>query len=212
MRRLRFAAAAILLIAGAANAQKAAEQTATTIGLLPFNDATGTAGSGIGVTLSRAVQAEFTHSTTKVARVLALPDGVKAEEMDEVKAIETGRAQKVDIVLLGTILEARAEESNRSGWTPTVLRQTGAVNLKTVKAVVTLQVSVLGVASGERLTSLRITGNHSDKRFNGQVYTTLGHWGNNDHRFLDSPLGKAVTAAVVDLVKKVAATPLPVAK
>jgi hypothetical protein len=84
--------------------------------------------------------------------------------------------------------------------------QSGSVTVHRVKATVTLQGELYDVASGKRIFSVRVTGNDSNNAVGGTAFTTFGAWGNDNYRaFLDSPLGRALQAALVDMTKKVAA-------
>jgi hypothetical protein len=178
------------------------------VGVLPFGDATASGGAELGLDLSRTVQAEIVHSTNLQGRVLPLEDGVRPEDLDPEKAVEIGQKGKVDVVLVGTVLEATAEESSKGGWSPTIFGQSVSGQLRSVKARVTLQGDLFNIATGKKIDSLRITGTHSDKKFGGAVYTSLGLLGTDANSFLNSPMGKALQKAVADLVKKIAATPL----
>src|SRR6185295_15218811 len=108
------------------------------VGVLPFVDATGTGGVEAGPALSRLVQAEIVHSTELLGRVLSLDSG-RPEDVDVEKAAQLGKDAHVDIVLLGTVLEATSEESSKSGWTPSIAGQSVGGNVRRAKGKVTLQ-------------------------------------------------------------------------
>jgi hypothetical protein len=201
---------AMLGVAGMASAQTqtAPRDTGNSVkvGILPFADATGSGNRGVGADVGRTMASEITHSTSLIPRMLAADGSIKAEDLDGEKALAIGREQKVDLVFVGTVLEARTQESNKSGWIPSIKGQSGSVSVHRVKATVTLQGELYEVASGKRIFSVRVTGNDSNNALGGTAYTTFGAWGNDNYRtFLDSPLGKALQAALVDLTKKVAA-------
>jgi hypothetical protein len=174
------------------------------VGILPFADATASGNTQVGLAVGRAVQSEFTHSTNLLARVIALDGSMKPESLDGEKAVQLGRSEGVDLIVMGTVLDAAAEESRRGGWSPRVMGQGGSGHIRSVKAKVTLQGDIYSVATGSRVASLRVTGTHTDRKFGGTVYTSIGHWNANDVSFMNSPLGKALQDAVADLVKKVA--------
>ena len=176
------------------------------VGIFPFADATASGNRSVGADVGRTMASEVTHSTTLIPRMLAADGSIKAEDLDGEKAVAIGREQKVDLVFVGTVLEARTQESNKSGWIPSIKGQSGSVSVHRVKATVTLQGELYDVASGKRIFSVRVTGNDSNNALGGTAYTTFGAWGNDSYRtFLDSPLGKALQAALVDMTKKVAA-------
>jgi hypothetical protein len=179
------------------------------LGILPFADATASGNRTAGADVGRTLMAEVVHSTRLVPRMLAADGATKADDLDGDKAVAIGREQHVDLVFVGTVLEASAQESNKSGWIPSIKGQSGNVSIRRVKATVTLQGELYNVASGKRLFSERVTGSNSNNAFGGTAYTTFGAWGNDSYRtFLDSPLGKALQAALVDMTKKVAAARL----
>ncbi|HUL75376.1 MAG TPA: CsgG/HfaB family protein [Vicinamibacterales bacterium] len=190
----------------AAGAPQNSAQTVT-IGILPFLDASGAMNRDTAAAIGRLVQAEMSHSAPGLnGKVLTLDATVKLEDLDGEKAVDLGKAAKVDVVLLGTVLEASSSESSKGGWLPSIAGQSASVNVRSVKAKVTLQGDLYRVPAGGRIASLRVPGSHSDNKFGGGVYTNLGAWDGNSTVFLDSPLGKALQQAVADLVKKIAAT------
>jgi hypothetical protein len=184
----------------------AAGDRAIKIGLFPFADATASGNRSAGGDVGRTMASEVTHSTTLIPRLLAADGAIKADDLDGEKAVAIGREQKVDLVFVGTVLEARTQESNKSGWIPSIKGQSGSVSVHRVKATVTLQGELYEVASGKRIFSVRVTGNDTNNALGGTAYTTFGAWGNDSYRtFLDSPLGKALQSALVDMTKRVAA-------
>jgi hypothetical protein len=177
------------------------------IGILPFADATASGNQAAGTDVGRTMVSEVVHSTNLQPLMLATDGTAKSNELDPQKAIALGRDQHVDLVFMGTVLEARTEESNKSGWIPSIKGQQGNVTVRRVKATVTLQGELYDVANGQRLLSTRVTGNSSNNSLGGTAYTTFGAWGNDGYRnFLDSPLGKALQTAIADMTKKIAAS------
>jgi hypothetical protein len=190
----------------AAGQSPAAGDKAIKVGIFPFADATASGNRSVGADVGRTMASEITHSTTLMPRMLAADGSIKAEDLDGEKAVAIGREQKVDQVFVGTVLEARTEESNKSGWIPSIKGQSANVSVRRVKATVTLQGELYDVASGKRIFSVRVTGNDSNNAVGGTAFTTFGSWGNDNYRaFLDSPLGKALQTALADMTKKVAA-------
>jgi hypothetical protein len=172
------------------------------VGVLPFVDASGSSGVEAGVALGRLVQAEIVHSTNLMGRVLT-PEGVRPEDVDIEKAAEIGRESHVDLVLIGTVLEAHSEYSNKGGYTPRVFGQSVGGNIRSTKATVMLQGDLVDVATGKRMTSLRVKGDHSDTKVGTSVYTDIGSISSDSSAFMESPLGQALQEAVTDLVKRI---------
>jgi hypothetical protein len=175
------------------------------VGVLPFVDNTGSGGQETGVAIGRAVQAELAHSTDLVGRVLKLDEGTNPEDIDGQKAVEIARTRKVDVVLVGTVLEANSEESDKSVSGPSIFGQHVSGSTRSVKAVVTLQGDLYNVATGKVIESMRVTGRASDTKVGASVSTSVGDLSSGGASFQSSPIGKALNKAVADLVKKIAA-------
>ncbi|HKV98548.1 MAG TPA: CsgG/HfaB family protein [Vicinamibacterales bacterium] len=177
------------------------------IGILPFLDASGTMRGDTAAAIGRLVQAEMSHSATNLsAKVITLDASTKLEDLDQEKAVQIAKGANVDVVLLGTVLEAKSSESTKGGWLPSIAGQSASVQLRSVKANVMLQSDLYRIADGGKVASLRVPGSHTDNKFGGGVYTNLGAWDGHSSVFLESPLGKALQQAVTDLVKKISTT------
>jgi hypothetical protein len=175
------------------------------VGVLPFVDNTGSGGQDTGAAIGRAVQAELAHSTELVGRVLKLDEGVNAEDVDGEKAVEMGRARKVDVVLVGTVLEATSEEAEHNAQGPSIFGQTLGGRAHSVKAVVTLQGDLFNSANGKKIDSIRVTGRASETKVAADASTSLGSISTAGNSFQNSPIGKALHNAVGELVKKISA-------
>lgn len=217
--RIQRLAAGFLAIVCAISSSEASAQTggvrsaggsSLKVGLLPFSDATASGNRSIGGDIARTLQSALVHSTSLTPRMLDL-GGKNADSMDAERAVALGKAQGVDLVFVGTVLEAKTGQSNKRAWLPTVKGQSGSLDVHSVKATVVLQGELYDVASGERLFSERVTGNDTSRSIGGTVYTSFGSWGNNDSysAFLDSPLGKALQTALSEMTRKVAAARPP---
>ena len=202
----------VLGIASLAGAQPVSTQKsgdtghALKLGILPFADATASGNNTAGVDVARTMLSEVVHSTNLQPRMIAADAAGKSDELDAQKAIALGREQHIDLVFMGTVLEAKTQESNKSGWIPSIKGQSANVTVHRVKATVTLQGELYDVSNGQRILSVRVTGNSSNNALGGTTYTTFGAWGSDSYRnFLDSPLGKALQTALADMTKKIAA-------
>lgn len=203
---LLFAVASVAGARAESTQQNADTGRAIKLGILPFADATASSNRTAGTDVARTMLSEVVHSTSLQPRMLVMDGTAKADDLDAEKAIALGRDQHVDLVFMGTVLEARTQESNKSGWIPSIKGQSANVNVRRVKATVTLQGELYDVATGRRLFSERVTGNDSNTAVGGTTYTTFGAWGSDSYRnFLDSPLGKALQTALADMTKKVEA-------
>lgn len=171
------------------------------VGVLPYSDATASGGANIGDTLSRLTQAEIVHSTQLEGKVITITDGTRPEQLDSEKIIALGKSAGVDIVVMGTLLEAHAEESAQNGMAHSIFGQTFSGGLHSWKASVTLQADVYNIATGKKLDSLRVSQTQSDKKVSGGAVTTLGSMDTSTSAFQNSTLGKALQKTIADLVK-----------
>ena len=172
------------------------------VGVLPYSDATASAGSTTGDTLSRLTQAEIVHSTQMEGRVVVLPADLKPEQLDSKKIVELGKANNVDLIVMGTLLEAHSEESTQNGMGHAIFGQMVGGGLHSAKATVTIQADIYEVASGKKLDSLRISQSQSDRKISGTVFTTLGSADTSSTAFQNSTLGKALQKTITELVKR----------
>ena len=115
---------AVLGISGLAGAQESPPPGSVDsshvikLGILPFADATASGNRTAGADVARTLLSEVLHSTTLQPQMLT-PDGAaKPDQLDPEKAMALGREQHVGLVFMGTVLEAKSVESNKSGWLP----------------------------------------------------------------------------------------------
>jgi Curli production assembly/transport component CsgG len=175
------------------------------VGILPFVDNTGSGGDDLATALSRAVQAEIAHSTQLQGRVIKLDEGTDPSSVDADQAVGLGRTQRVDAILVGTVLDASSEESNKSADGPTLGGFHLGGSAHSVKASVTLQGDLYNTTTGKQIDSIRVTGNASQTKVGANVSSSLGDLSTGGSSFDNSPIGKALHSAVSDLVKKIAA-------
>ncbi|HYH00593.1 MAG TPA: CsgG/HfaB family protein [Terriglobales bacterium] len=175
------------------------------VGVLPFMDATGTGNDETGTAIGRAVQAELVHSTSLMGRVLKLEEGMSADDIDPQKAVELGRNRKVDVVLIGTVLEAEQQQSNKGIDGVSIFGQSVGGRAQRASATVIIQADLFNVTNGKKIDSFRVTGKASDTKVGADAHTTLGSLNSNASE-ANSPLGKALKNAVTDVVRRIAAS------
>jgi hypothetical protein len=172
------------------------------VGVLPFSDATASGALNIGDTMSRLTQAEIVHSTSLQGRSLLITSGIKPEQLDSEKILAIGKENNVDIVVMGTLLEAHTEESAQNSGTRALFGQAISANFHSWKANVTLQADLYEVATGKKVESFRITQTQNDKKVGVGAITNFGTVDTATQAFQASTLGKALQKAVADLVKR----------
>jgi hypothetical protein len=194
---------ALLLAAGARDAAAQTERRQQQLGIVAFVDATGENSATAGAALGRVLHAELTAASALEPIALNESRSTGAEA-DHTHAIALGKQREVDFVFIGTVLEAKTEESSKGGWLPRIKGQQLHVQLRSIKAKAIVQGEIYAVATGERVASMRVTGEHGDRQYGGRVWSSWGSWDVGDHSaFLASPLGKAFHKAVREIVQKV---------
>jgi len=68
----------------------------------------------------------------------------------------TGRAQGVDVVVIGTVLEATSEQSSKSANLPSFGGISIGGNKVSIKATVTLQADLYNTSNGQKLSLIHI--------------------------------------------------------
>jgi outer membrane protein OmpA-like peptidoglycan-associated protein len=123
--------------------------------------------------------------------------------LDAAKAIAIGRAQGVDVVVVGTVLEASSSQSSKSANLPSF----GGINIgghgSSTKATVTLQADLYNTSNGQKIDSIRQTGNATQNKVGADVSTGLGNMDSDQAGFDNSAMGKAFHSAVATLVSKI---------
>jgi hypothetical protein len=201
VRQLAVAVCVVAASMAGARAAQADDRPQIKVGVLPFVDATGTGAAESGAVLGRLVQAEITHSTELQGRVLNDP-GVNPEDIDVEKAAEIGQGRNVDVVVIGTVLEASSSHSSKGANTGRIFGQSMGASVYRAKATVVLQGDLVEVSTGKRIASLRVKGDNSDTKVGATAYTDLGSLSSDNNGWLESPIGKATQEAIAELVKK----------
>jgi len=143
------------------------------------------------------------HSTQLQGRVVTLDQGVDPNSLDGDKAVAIGRAQNVDVIIVGTILEATSQQSSSATHGPSFGGITIGGSKNTMKASVTLQADLYNTTTGQKIDSIRQTGTASQTKIGADADTSLGDLSKSAADFDNSAIGKAFHSAVSDLVKKV---------
>ncbi|MEI9967532.1 MAG: OmpA family protein [Terracidiphilus sp.] len=173
------------------------------IGVLPFADNTGSNSGDVADSVSHAVQTQIAQSTKLIGVVLTLDPGLSPNGLDPAKAVAVGQAQGVDVVLIGTIIEADSQQSSSSANLPSF----GGISLggskTSVKATVTLQADLYSTTTGQKIDSFQQTGNASQSKIGSDVSTGLGSISSDGADFNNSAIGKAFHTAVIALVKQI---------
>ena len=173
------------------------------IGVLPFEDASGV-GAKFGETVAKFIRSEFLKDKKFTPKFI--PFTVKEGEsaaVDVDKAVELGKKNNVEFVVIGTILEAEASSSSSGVGGISVFGQSIGSNLRTVSAKITLQGDLLSVKEGKLIESFRASGSKTDASVGADVSTKWGSVNSDQQAGDNSPNAKAIREAVEDLVGQI---------
>lgn len=171
------------------------------IGVLPFEDASGVGGT-FGESVAKFIRSEFLKNKIYTPKFIAYkPNPGETAAIDVEKAIELGKTNAVDYVVIGTILEAEASSSSSGLGGISVFGQNVGSRLRTVSATITIQGDLLSVKEGKLIESFRTSGSNTDASVGADVSTQWGHV-NTDQNSNDSPNAKALREAVEKLVEE----------
>lgn len=183
------------LLPGVALAQK--------IGVLPFEDAAGV-GPELGEQVAKLIRSEFLKDQKFTPKFLQYkPNEEESTTIDVEKAMEVGKKNGVEYVLIGTILEAEASSSSSGLGGISVLKQSVGSSLRTVKAKITLQGDLISVKEGKPIGSFRVTGSKTDRSVGADVSSDWAGLNTDSSSDSNTPNAKALRDAVEKLVKEV---------
>lgn len=176
------------------------------IGLLPFDDAAGV-GPELGRHVAVYIRSELLKSKKLLPKFIVPDPGEGAEGegtglIDVEKALELGRANGVDFVLIGTILEADVEESDSSVGGISFSKASVGSSLRKVKATIMIQGDLLAVADGALIQSFEAKGDKTDSRVGADLSTNWGDFSSGSSS-ANTPNAKAMREAVESLVKQI---------
>lgn len=176
------------------------------IGLLPFDDAAGV-GPELCMQVAVYIRSELLKSRKLVPKFIS-PETEEGGDIgasglvDVEKALELGRAGEVDFVLIGTILEAEAEESDASLGGISLKKASVGTSLRKVKATISIQGDLLSVADGSLVQSFEAKGDKTDARVGADVYTDWADYSSGSAS-ANTPHAKALREAAASLVKQI---------
>jgi curli biogenesis system outer membrane secretion channel CsgG len=188
-----FLAALFLLLPQLALAQK--------VGVLPFEDASGV-GPEFGEQVAKFIRSEFLKNKKIIPKFIQYtPQEDEPTTVDFEKALELGKKNGVDYVVIGTILEADASSSSSGVGGIEVLGQSVGSSLSTVSASVTIQGDLISVKEGKLVDSFRTSGSKTDSSVGADVSTEWGNVNSERESGNNTPNAKALRQAVERLVR-----------
>jgi len=186
----------LLLLPGVVFAQK--------IGVLPFEDASGV-GPELGEQVAKLIRSEFLKNQKLTPKFIQYKpkDEEESTTVDVERAVELGKKNGVEYVLIGTILEAEATSSESGLGGINVAGQSVGSSLRTVKATITIQGDLVSVKDQKLVGSFRTTGSKTDRSVGADVSTEWASLNTDSSAENNTPNAKALRDAVGKLVKEV---------
>jgi len=172
------------------------------IGVLAFEDAAN-AGPELGEQVAKFIRSELLKHKKYIPKFIQY----KAEEgestsIDFEKAVELGKKNGVDYIIIGTILEAEVTKGSAGVGNVTIMGQPIGSSMRTVTATLTIQGDLISVATGELVESSRATGSETDRSVGADVSTEWGTVNVGGEGGGTTPNAQALREAVEDLVKQ----------
>jgi len=173
------------------------------IGVLPFEDATN-AGPELGDQVAKFIRSELLKNKKYIPKFIQIPKPKDEEptSVDFDKAVELGKKNGVDYVVIGTILEAEVSRSSSGIGGISVLGQSLGTSLQSVTASVVIQGDLISVSTGTLIESFRASGSKTDKSVRADVSTEWGSINSDKEAGGNTPNAQALRKAVEDLVKQ----------
>lgn len=185
-----------LLLPGVLSAQK--------IGVLPFEDASGV-GQDFGEKVAKFIRSEFLKDKRFLPKFIQYkPKEDEPTTIDVEKALELGKKNGVDYVVIGTILEAEANSSSSDVGGVSIFGQSVGSSLKTVSATITIQGDLISVKEGKLIDSFRTSGDKTDHSVGADVSTEWGSVNSDNQSGDNSPNAAALREAVENLIEEMA--------
>jgi hypothetical protein len=183
-----------LAVSFSASAQK--------VGVLTFEDAAGV-GSSFGETVAKFIRSEFLRNKKYLPKFIQYePKAGESKTIDVEKAIEVGKQNGVDYVVIGTILEAESNQSSTGLGGISVMGQRVGSSARSVTAKITIQGDLISLKEGKLIESFRTEGNETDRSVGANVSTRWGSMDADDNSITNTPTGRALQRAVEELVKQ----------
>jgi curli biogenesis system outer membrane secretion channel CsgG len=172
------------------------------IGVLPFEDAANV-GPTFGEQVAKFIRSELLKNKKYVPKFIqykAKEDEPTSIDLD--KAVELGKKNAVDYVVIGTILEAEATTSSTGVGNISVLGQSVGSSLRTVTATMTIQGDLISISTGKLIESFRATGSKTDRSVGADVSTEWGSLNADKDAGGNTPNAQALREAVEKLVEQ----------
>jgi len=175
--------------------------SAQKIGVLTFEDASGIGGD-FGEQVAKFIRSEMLRDKKYLPKFIRYqPQDGQPTTVDVETALEIGRKNGVDFVIIGTILEAESRSSSTGIGGISVMGQNLGTSARSVSSNITLQGDLISIKEGKLLESFRVDGSATERSLGANVSTEWGSF-DGDAAQNDSPTAKALREATECLVKE----------
>lgn len=171
------------------------------IGVLTFEDASGIGGD-FGEQVAKFIRSEMLRDKKYLPKFIRYhPKDGEPATVDVETALDIGRKNGVDFVIIGTILEAESRSSSTGIGGISVMGQNLGTSARSVSSKITLQGDLISVKDGRLMESFRTDGSATERSVGANVSTEWGSF-DGDAAQNDSPNAKALREATERLVKE----------
>jgi curli biogenesis system outer membrane secretion channel CsgG len=196
---------AIVLVAGTLPLNAADPPT---IGIVPFDVSTveGKGGADSGRVLGTLVRVEMLKNKQIRPQVIELPAGVRPPLTPQ-RAAELGKSAGVDLILLGTVLEASSSRNNNRASTSRlggIIGSSVGGSVTRTTAKISLHAELVESATGRSVDTFEVEASNTDTGVGADLWSTLGNFNLGDDGWQKTPMGKALREAAQKLTTEVA--------
>ncbi len=171
------------------------------IGVLTFEDASGIGGD-FGEQVAKFIRSEMLRDKKYLPKFIRYQaQESQPSTVDVETALEIGRKNGVDFVIIGTILEAESRSISTGIGGISVMGQNLGTSARSVSSKITLQGDLISIKEGKLLESFRVDGSATERSVGANVSTEWGSF-DGDAAQNDSPTAKALREATERLVKE----------
>jgi curli biogenesis system outer membrane secretion channel CsgG len=177
------------------------------IGVVPFDVSAvdGAGGADAGRVLGTLVRVEMLKNKQIRPQLIELPTGVRPPLTTQ-RAAELGKSAGVDLVLLGTVLEASSSRNNNRASTSRLgglIGSTVGGSVTRTTAKVSLHAELVESASARSVDTVEVEGSDTDTGIGADLWSTLGNFNLGDDGWQKTPMGKALREAAQKLTSEV---------
>lgn len=179
-----------------------------TIGIVPFDVSTvqGSGGADAGRVLGTLVRVEMLKNKQIRPQLIELPTGVRPPLTPQ-RAAELGKSAGVDLMLLGTVLEASSSRNNNRASTSRlggIIGSSVGGSVTRTTAKISLHAELVESATARSVDTFEVEASNTDTGVGADLWSTLGNFNLGDDGWQKTPMGKALREAAQKLTTEVA--------